>query len=69
MENKTNKKWFAAIGTDGTRNVVWGLGNSVDSALSDAQSFLVDNDDDVDLEIHEVSDEFARGVMSGDVSW
>ena len=32
-----SKRWFATIGTDGRRAVVWGLGNTEEAAERDAK--------------------------------
>jgi hypothetical protein len=58
---------FAAVGDDGTRPVVWGLGATEAEALADAheQEFEVNED----LACYPISEEQAAVVRSGDVSW
>jgi hypothetical protein len=64
---------FAAVGTDGTRAVVWGLGRTPEEARNDAKEWLDQSGDRehdaCDTEVHEISDEQAEIVRAGDVSW
>lgn len=55
---------FAAIGTDGTRNVVWGLGDSEDAALADAAG---QEDVPADLTTRAVTAADAEAIEAGDV--
>lgn len=55
---------YVAIGTDGTRPVVWGLGDTYESALADAAG---QEDSDADRAV-EVSEEIAAAVRAGEVS-
>lgn len=63
---------YAAVGTDGTRLVVWGLGATEDEAMRDARW-----QEDVPklrcgalaLETHQITDEQARHVLAGTISW
>jgi hypothetical protein len=58
------QKHYAAIGDDGLRPVVWGLGHTVEEALADAM------DNGVIVErFEQVSAEFAANVEAGDPSW
>lgn len=65
----TNSGWFAAIGNDGMRPVVWGVGESEEAARQDAA-----NQDEltcVDLEgldMRPITDEQAVRIQSGIVS-
>lgn len=58
---------FAAIGTDGTRPVVWGLGDTEEAALVDAG--LQDGVDGVELRTEPVSDVQASKIEQGVVDW
>lgn len=63
---------FAAIGTDGTREVVWGLGETEREARAEACEYLNDihhRAEAVSLRIERITDEQAGIVESGDVSW
>jgi hypothetical protein len=57
---------FAAVGTDGTRAVVWGIGATADEALEDAAA---QDDYAGPLETHEITAVQALIVQEGDVSW
>lgn len=61
------RKRFAAIGTDGTRPVVWGLGWSPGLARLDAESFDKNWDSNGGFTV-EVSEEIAERVIAGEVS-
>ena len=59
---------YAAIGTDGTRPVVWGLGATERAALDEALRWTdAGGDLEVDLTAVEVSEERAGGIRRGDV--
>jgi hypothetical protein len=64
MTTKTTQ--FAAIGTDGTRPVVWGLGATEDEAEEDARA--QDDAGDVKLITVEVTAEQAARIEAGEVS-
>jgi hypothetical protein len=55
---------YAAIGTDGKRPVVWGLGRDSDAALDDALA----NGYDGDMITVVIDDATAKRVESGEVS-
>lgn len=67
----------AAIGSDGTRPVAWGMGDTEGEALADARHWLVANQvpeprsvetcDVDDLRFAMVSDERAATIAAGDV--
>ena len=63
---------FAAIGTDGRRPVVWGLGDTEAAALADGQDELRETGGydprDPALRMVPVSDERAATILAGDVS-
>jgi len=58
---------IVAVGSDGNRLVVWGVGVDSESARADAERWA--GDEPVDLEFHEVSAERAADVLAGDVAW
>jgi len=65
---------FAAIGTDGVRPVVWGLGDNEDDALAEAHSQLREaapewNEGHNELTVHPVTDAQVARIQTGDVSW
>jgi hypothetical protein len=60
---------FAAVGTDGTRAVVWGVGATEAAALTDASSHDDGSFEIGDLETHEITAVQALIVQEGDVSW
>lgn len=64
------KTKFAAVGTDGKRLVVWGLGDSADEALHEAERelFVADSSRQC-FEVHEITADQAETVTTGDVSW
>lgn len=60
---------YAAIGTDGTREVVWGLGDTAAAAESNAASEAAESDCDPALtRTIRVSSEIATRVIGGEVS-
>jgi hypothetical protein len=60
---------YAAIGTDGTREVVWGLGGSASDAEREAREEAAGSDCDADLlRTVEVSDEVAQRIRAGTVA-
>lgn len=67
-------RWFAAIGSDGTRAVVWGIGRDADQARRDAGQWLADNDpgyspgNELDLACAEITEDQAKRVLAGEVS-
>lgn len=63
---------YAAVGTDGLRDVVWGLGDTPEAALEDAARWLAEERPvrtAEALDLHEVSEERAAAVRAGDVVW
>jgi len=63
---------FAVVGTDGTRAVVWGLGDTADAARTDARRWLADANavhEADSLDVEEITAEQAAIVRAGDVSW
>lgn len=59
-----------AIGTDGNRPVVWGMGDTAEEAMADAASELREQCEvasDFELRCVEVSDDRAAIVTAGDV--
>ena len=64
-----------AIGTDGMRPVVWGVGDTEESAGMDAAQWLATADGDLDTDAIEaltyavVSAEDAAVILAGDCSW
>lgn len=61
---------IAAVGTDGTRPVVWGVGRNEAEALADAGA--QDGLDGVDLstlDLQPITEAQAAKVRTGDVSW
>jgi hypothetical protein len=72
--SEEDEQMFVAIGTDGTREVVWGLGETVEDAMYDAEQEMHAGDCFssgalADLHVEEVSAEQASVIESGDVSW
>jgi hypothetical protein len=61
----TTNKIFAAVGDDGTRPVVWGLGDSWEAALQDCESQELAQS----CSVREITAAQAAIVRSGDVSW
>ena len=63
------RTWYAAIGTDGTSPVVWGLMHSPDAARREAARFGRDNGITIGpLSIQIVTDQQARHVLAGVVA-
>lgn len=60
---------IAAVGTDGTRPVVWGLGRSRKAALRDAAAQSDGTWTVGDLECHEITARQAAKVRRGSVAW
>lgn len=60
---------FAAVGSDGRREVVWGLGATEDGALADGRFQLGLNECESDLCVVEVSKAQVLAIENGDVSW
>jgi hypothetical protein len=60
---------FAAIGTDGRRQVVWGLGDTDASALRDAEQNLRESDCVSELHVEPITNEQREIIEAGDVSW
>lgn len=66
MTNETTTR-YAAIGTDGNRPVVWGIGASEDAAEQDAHEELRAGDCESALVYCEITAEDAARVEAGDV--
>lgn len=64
-----SQQMYAAVGSDGTRPVVWGLGESPAEAFADAERQELSDNDQAALVAHRVTQEEAAVVMAGDVSW
>ena len=65
-------KAFVAIGSDGIRDVVWGLGDTREAALDDAQRWIEASDAELDpdtIEVEEIAAEGADRIEAGDISW
>lgn len=60
---------IAAIGTDGIRLVVWGMGETAEEAISEAREGLRQDGtpDDVELTTREISAGDVAAVEAGDV--
>lgn len=60
--------WYAAIGTDGMRPVVWGVGESEQAAREDACLCDELTHDDLDaLTLRPITDEQAVRIQRGEV--
>lgn len=57
---------IAAVGNDGFREVVWGIGETDDEARSDAARWMWEP---CPIETHEITDAQAHTITAGDVSW
>jgi len=66
---ETGATMFAAVGNDGTREVVWGIGETAEAALEDAASQADGSFNIGTLETHAITAAQAAVVASGDVSW
>lgn len=64
---------YAAIGSDGTHDFVWGLGETREEALDGAQRWIEASGDELDpdtIEVEEIVAEYADRVEVGDIiSW
>jgi hypothetical protein len=58
---------FAAIGDDGRRPVVWGVGDTVEQADEDAYDNLERSECTSEIQIIEVSEERYARIVGGDV--
>lgn len=58
-------KYFAAVGPDGRRPVVWGIGHTASDARQNARDYT----DDLDLDTYEISHSRYVAIEGGDVSW
>lgn len=63
----TNETMFAAVGTDGTRDVVWGLGTNEDEAKLDALQWL--DGAACELRTEPVTAEEVAAINAGIVAW
>lgn len=62
-------KYFAAVGNDGMRLVVWGIGHSEVEALDDAVAQDEGSTGHDQYEVHEITVAQAEAIKRGDVSW
>lgn len=60
---------FVAVGNDGFRPVIWGLGDTEAEAINDAVSQPDGPDDDTYLMVHPCTPVIEERVQRGDVSW
>lgn len=61
---------YAAVGTNGTRLVVWGIGRSEAAARRDAVRWLVEAEGEpVELEVHRITAAQAARVKRGTIGW
>jgi hypothetical protein len=60
-------QWFAAVGENGLRPVVWGVGESEAAAREDARLALENGDARSELTMVPVSDEIAVRIQRGEV--
>jgi len=58
---------FAAVGGDGNRSVVWGMGTTETAAVQEARA--QDGFDGHALTTYQITEEQAAVVEAGDVSW
>lgn len=63
---RSGARVIAAVGSDGTRLVVWGLGRTAPAALRDADT---QEGTPADLETHEITPRMAAAVRRGHVEW
>ena len=63
------KTMFVAVGSDGWRLVVWGLGSTPDAALSEAEAEVAPHGDVEAFTVHEVTEAQATAVRAGAVAW
>lgn len=64
MEKTT---WYAVVGNDGMRPVVWGIGETPEDAQEDARDWA---DKDVEeMRVEKITRRQAAVVEAGDVSW
>lgn len=71
MKNIKNKAfWFAAVGNDGSRRVVWGMGSTEDKAMDDARTQdAVSPNDLCEMQVRPITASQRDVVEAGDVSW
>lgn len=63
---------WVAVGDDGIRPIVWGVGETEDEALEDAANWLGQAEDLKQLgalTYHEVSQKQGQRVLEGNVAW
>ena len=63
------QQYWAAVGDDGTRPVVWGLGGTSAAALRDARTQLRQADAGSELSTSKIAKAQDAHVRAGDVSW
>lgn len=66
-ETIASAKHFAAIGDDGRRPVVWGVGDTDEEALADARSELRQAGATSELRVVEITAERRAAIEAGDV--
>jgi hypothetical protein len=70
LDNATVGSWYAAVGDDGWRPVVWGLGPTEQDALSEAESELIGAECRcTKLTVHPITAKQVERVLAGDISW
>lgn len=62
---------WVAVGSDGTRLVIWGMGDTKAAAIRDARRWLAECDPrgTADLDLHRITDEQYQAIEAGDVQW
>ena len=66
--NSAPPPWFAVVGHDGTRQIVWGLGQTEESALRDARGWISPNDKQ-ELHCHRITEAQAERITRGAIEW
>ena len=68
FDHETHTARFVAVGTDGMRPVIWGLGETEEQAITDARS-QDDGPEGAFLTVHPCTPAIVARVQHGDVSW
>ena len=73
MTNTSSNNHFAALASDGTRQVVWGVGATEEAAEADGRRWLAECQDGEhvgeELEIVAISEAQAARIAAGEVVW